>query len=129
MNIDQVCDELGIKLASQEKKMNIRPLLKLVCNRFMGSWNGLIEMLVDHVSSPANHAKIKTDHIYAGPGDNIMAEDMANCDPDVSSSLHLLLPSISLLSVTYMIAKDFVSVSMQSFKYQNLSNNICGFPI
>ncbi|KAK2710270.1 hypothetical protein QYM36_013797, partial [Artemia franciscana] len=88
VNIDQVCDELGIKLASQEKKMNIRPLLKLVCNRFMGSWNGLIEMLVDHVSSPANHAKIKTDHIYTGPGDNIMAEDMANCDPDGALVVH-----------------------------------------
>lgn len=35
-----VLDELGIKLTKNEMKLNIRPLLRLVCNRFLGDFCG-----------------------------------------------------------------------------------------
>ena len=34
--LPQVLDELGIVLSKTEMKMNIRPLLRLVCQRFFG---------------------------------------------------------------------------------------------
>ena len=34
--LPQVLDELGIVLSKSEMKMNIRPLLRLVCQRFFG---------------------------------------------------------------------------------------------
>lgn len=37
-----VLDELGIKLSKNELKLNIRPLLRLVCNRFIGDFSGKI---------------------------------------------------------------------------------------
>lgn len=35
-----VLDELGIRLTKHEFKLNIRPLLRLVCNKFLGDFNG-----------------------------------------------------------------------------------------
>jgi hypothetical protein len=35
-----VLDELGIHLVKEELKLNIRPLLRLVCKRFFGEFTG-----------------------------------------------------------------------------------------
>jgi 116 kDa U5 small nuclear ribonucleoprotein component len=32
--------ELGISLTKEEMKMNIRPLLRLICSKFIGSFSG-----------------------------------------------------------------------------------------
>jgi hypothetical protein len=39
-----VCDELGISLTKEERKLNIQPLMRLVCRRFFGD--------NDHISFP-----------------------------------------------------------------------------
>lgn len=80
-----VLDELGIRLTSEEMKMNIRPLLRLVCTRFLGDMCGLVDMCVAHVPSPQSHAPVKVQHVYTGPMDSPLAQDMINCDPDVST--------------------------------------------
>lgn len=43
-----VLDELGIKLTKEEMKINIRPLLRLICNKFLGDFSGklLLEVMV-----------------------------------------------------------------------------------
>ena len=41
--------ELGIHLSKTELKMNIRPLLRLVCSRFFGDFSGFVEMIADKV--------------------------------------------------------------------------------
>jgi len=37
---DRLFDELGIKLSKEEQKLNIRPLLALICRRFFGDFTG-----------------------------------------------------------------------------------------
>lgn len=39
--------------------MNVRPLLRLVCQRFLGDFNGFVDMLAEHVPSPVDNAKTK----------------------------------------------------------------------
>ncbi|KAK7940079.1 hypothetical protein WMY93_003405 [Mugilogobius chulae] len=39
-SLPRVLDELGIHLSKEELKLNIRPLLRLVCNRFFGEFTG-----------------------------------------------------------------------------------------
>lgn len=34
--------ELGIKLTKEEQKMNVRPLIALICKRFFGDFTGII---------------------------------------------------------------------------------------
>jgi len=71
--------------------MNIRPLLRLVCTRFLGDMCGLVDMCVTHVPSPQAHAPTKVQHVYTGPIDSPLAQDMINCDPDVSILISILL--------------------------------------
>ena len=40
-SLPRVLDELGIHLSKEELKLNIRPLLRLVCNRFFGEFTGM----------------------------------------------------------------------------------------
>ena len=39
-SLPALCDELGVHLTKEESKLNIRPLLRLVCSRFFGSFTG-----------------------------------------------------------------------------------------
>ncbi|GLG92783.1 Elongation factor 2 [Gryllus bimaculatus] len=80
--LPQVLDELGVRLTKEEMKINIRPLLRLICSRFLGDFSGFTEMCVQHVPSPADNARNKVKHIYTGPLNNDLTEDMCNCDPD-----------------------------------------------
>ncbi|KAK6166051.1 hypothetical protein SNE40_022834 [Patella caerulea] len=86
--IPQVCDELGIHLGKEEQKLNIRPLLRLVCSRFFGSFTGFVDMCVEHVPSPLDNAKNKIEHLYTGPSDSELAEEMFNCDSEGPLMIH-----------------------------------------
>ena len=78
--LPRLCDELNIKLTKAESKLNIRPLLRLVCSRFLGDFHGFTDMIAAHVPSPVENAKAKVEHVYTGPMDTDRAGDMAECD-------------------------------------------------
>jgi 116 kDa U5 small nuclear ribonucleoprotein component len=97
--------ELGVKLTKSEMKLNIRPLLRLICARFFGEFNGLTDMLAEHVPSPVANACNKIQHVYTGnldvEGDQDDYEDdeekiahenfiksMLTCDPDGPLVIH-----------------------------------------
>jgi U5 small nuclear ribonucleoprotein component len=86
--LPMLCDELGIRLTKEESKMNIRPLLRLIFQRFLGDFNGFIEMVAQHVPSPVDNATTKVQHIYGGGMDTDRATDMANCDQDGRLMVH-----------------------------------------
>lgn len=86
--LPRMCDELGISLTKEEKKMNIRPLLCIVCRRFFGDFTGFVDMCVEHLPSPAENAKNKIEHVYTGSSDSDLAEVMCTCDPDGPLMVH-----------------------------------------
>ena len=46
-------------------------------------------MCVEHVPSPVDNAKRKVEHIYTGPSDSDLAEEMAQCEAEVKQySMH-----------------------------------------
>uniref|UniRef100_A0A8C4YLG7 116 kDa U5 small nuclear ribonucleoprotein component n=1 Tax=Gopherus evgoodei TaxID=1825980 RepID=A0A8C4YLG7_9SAUR len=75
-------DELGIHLTKEELKLNIRPLLRLVCKKFFGEFTGFVDMCVQHIPSPKVGAKTKIEHTYTGGVDSDLGEAMSECDPD-----------------------------------------------
>ncbi|GAB6026747.1 U5 small nuclear ribonucleoprotein component [Chamberlinius hualienensis] len=87
-NLNRVLDELGVRLTKEESKINIRPLLRLICGRFLGDFNGLVDMCVQHVPSPAVNARNKVEHIYSGPSTSEIAESMIECDMDGPLMVH-----------------------------------------
>lgn len=43
-------------------------------------------MCVDHIPSPVDNAKKKVEHIYTGPLDSDLAEEMVLCEAEVCGS-------------------------------------------
>ncbi len=58
--------ELGVRLSASELRLNIRPLLRLVCARFFGEFTGFTDMLAEHIPSPVANACSKIEHTYSG---------------------------------------------------------------
>ncbi|CAM1330636.1 EFTUD2 (predicted) [Pycnogonum litorale] len=87
-SLNRISDELGIKLTKEESKMNIRPLLKLVCSRFFGDFNGFVDMCVQHIRSPLDNAQNKIQVMYTGPEDSELAQAMTECDMDGPLMIH-----------------------------------------
>ncbi|KAL7303257.1 hypothetical protein TKK_0004455 [Trichogramma kaykai] len=83
-----VLEETGIRLTSEEMKMNIRPLLRLVCTKFLGDMSGLVDMCVTHIPNPKTNAMNKISHIYTGPTDSPLAQDMIDCNPEGRLMIH-----------------------------------------
>ncbi|XP_033104264.1 116 kDa U5 small nuclear ribonucleoprotein component-like [Anneissia japonica] len=83
-----VLDELGIHLTKEEMKLNIRPILKLICSKFFGDFTGFVDMCVEHIPSPVMAAKNKVEHVYTGPSDSDLAEAMIDCDSEGPLMLH-----------------------------------------
>ncbi len=42
-NLPRICDELGIHLSKDEAKQNMRPLLRTVCRKFFGRYEGELD--------------------------------------------------------------------------------------
>ncbi|XP_038209465.1 116 kDa U5 small nuclear ribonucleoprotein component [Zerene cesonia] len=77
--LPDVLAELGIKLTKQEAKLNVRPLLRLVCSRFFGDFCGFVDMVTRHVPSPLEAAPRKVAHCYRGAA-GALRDDMLACD-------------------------------------------------
>ncbi|XP_025094078.1 116 kDa U5 small nuclear ribonucleoprotein component-like [Pomacea canaliculata] len=86
--LPRVCDELGVHLTKEEQKLNIRPLLRLVCRRFFGDFTGFVDMCVEHISSPVSNARSKVEHAYTGPLTSELAEEMCLCSADGPLVIH-----------------------------------------
>lgn len=80
--------ELDIRVTKEEMKCNIRPLLRLICNRFLGDFSGFVQMCVEHVKSPLENAKKKADHVYTGPKDGLIYDCMVSCDQNGPLMVH-----------------------------------------
>ena len=89
-SLPMLCDELGIRLTKEESRLNVRPLLRLVFQRFLGDFTGFTEMVAQHIPSPLDNAATKVQHIYGGNPDTKRAQDMINCDADDG---HLMIHS------------------------------------
>ncbi|XP_015920056.1 116 kDa U5 small nuclear ribonucleoprotein component [Parasteatoda tepidariorum] len=87
-SLPQLLDELSIKLTKSEMKLNVRPLLRLINSKFVGDFNGFVDMCVHHVPAPSASAKRKIEHIYTGPSGTELADVMADCDPEGPLMVH-----------------------------------------
>lgn len=80
--------ELNIKVTKEEMKCNIRPLLRMICNRFMGDFSGFVDMCVEYIKSPLENAKTKVNHIYTGPNEGTIYDNMIECNQNGNLMVH-----------------------------------------
>lgn len=81
-DLKDVLEPLGIYLKPSQFKVDAKDLLKLVCEQFFGGSEGFVDMIVEHVPSPVNGAKLKVDRYYTGPTDTKVAASIQTCDQD-----------------------------------------------
>ncbi|ORY80346.1 P-loop containing nucleoside triphosphate hydrolase protein [Protomyces lactucae-debilis] len=81
--------DLHIVLRPAAYKMNARPLLKLICREFFGPATGLVDMLFEHVASPADNAARKVENHYTGPQDTVLAKCMKSGDAQGPLVIHI----------------------------------------
>jgi U5 small nuclear ribonucleoprotein component len=73
-------EKLGIQLKPSQYKSDAKVLLKLVCEQFFGPSTGFVDMVCQHIPSPAEAAEKKLSQYYTGPLDSKVAESMKKCD-------------------------------------------------
>lgn len=71
---------LGIALKPSQYKTDAKVLLKLVCEQFFGPSTAFVDMIVQHIPSPAEAAERHLERYYTGPLDTKIAEYMKVCD-------------------------------------------------
>lgn len=81
-DLEETLATLGIRLKPSQYKTDAKDLLKLVCEQFFGAAEGFVDMVVEHIPSPAEGAKKKLDRYYTGPTDTKAAAAIDKCDQD-----------------------------------------------
>lgn len=71
----------NIKLTKEQKKLNVKPLLKITCSQFFGPFNGFVDMISKFIPSPKYNAPTKCHHIWTGPLSGELASAIYECDP------------------------------------------------
>jgi U5 small nuclear ribonucleoprotein component len=72
--------KLGIVLKPSVYKLDVRPLLRIVCKSFFGDTSPFVDLVVSNIPSPVESARAKTEKTFTGPLDCEMAACIRNCD-------------------------------------------------
>uniref|UniRef100_A0A915D2S5 Elongation factor 2 n=1 Tax=Ditylenchus dipsaci TaxID=166011 RepID=A0A915D2S5_9BILA len=78
--LPKLTGHLGIKLSKEEQKMNVRPLITLICRRFFGDFAAFVDLVVQNISSPVENGSLKVQHCYSGDVVSPLATEVAKCD-------------------------------------------------
>ncbi|KAL3124898.1 hypothetical protein niasHT_001791 [Heterodera trifolii] len=79
---------LGIKLNKEEQRMNVRPLITLICQRFFGSFTSFVDLVVNNIKSPIENGPRKVQHCYSGDATSQLPTELANCSPNGPLYIH-----------------------------------------
>lgn len=88
-DLKDTLEQLGIRLKPSEYKTDAKELMRLVCQQYFGPSTGFVDMITQHVPSPADGAKRLLERHYTGPLDTKTAEAMQNCDQDGPLVVHV----------------------------------------
>jgi U5 small nuclear ribonucleoprotein component len=88
-DLKDTLDQLGIRLKPSEYKTDAKELMRLVCQQYFGPSTGFVDMITQHVPSPAEGAKRLLERHYTGPLDSKTAEAMQSCDQDGPLVVHV----------------------------------------
>ncbi|QIX00808.1 hypothetical protein AMS68_006325 [Peltaster fructicola] len=79
--IPSLLEKLEIKLTTEEKDLEGKPLLKVVLRKFLPAADALLEMMILHLPSPKQAQAYRMETLYEGPPDDEAAVAIRDCDP------------------------------------------------
>ncbi|KAI8820180.1 P-loop containing nucleoside triphosphate hydrolase protein [Fimicolochytrium jonesii] len=101
-SLKSVLSSLGIYLKPAQLSMNVKPLLRIVCEQFFGTVGGFVDMIVDKIPSPKENAVTKVEHIYTGDLNGQYGVAMKELDPEGPLMVHI----VKLYNATDMTGFD-----------------------
>ncbi|KAF9898863.1 U5 small nuclear ribonucleoprotein component [Lobosporangium transversale] len=87
--LKKTLSSLNIFLKPKQYSLDVKPILKLVLDQFFGPPTGFVDMISQHIKSPAENAAQKVEHIYTGPVDDEAAVAMKACNPNGPLMIHI----------------------------------------
>merc|ERR1719460_1962417 len=80
--VTKMLTAVGVTLTKEDLELRQKPLLKRCMQKWLPAHDALLEMLVQHLPSPAAAQKYRVDSLYTGPLDDQWANSIRNCDPN-----------------------------------------------
>ena len=81
--VTKMIERLQIKLDSDDKGKEGKPLLKAMMRKWLPAGDALLQMITIHLPSPITAQKYRMEMLYEGPHDDPCAVGIKNCDPTV----------------------------------------------
>ena len=78
----KLLERLNIKLSSDEKDLEGKPLMKVVMRKWLPAGDTMLQMICMHLPSPVTAQKYRMEMLYEGPHDDDAAVAIKNCDPN-----------------------------------------------
>lgn len=72
---------VGVELKTEERQYQQKKLLKCVMQKWLPADEALLEMMVQHLPSPATAQRYRVENLYTGPMDDETANAIRGCDP------------------------------------------------
>ncbi|CDQ57509.1 unnamed protein product [Oncorhynchus mykiss] len=85
----KLIEKLDIKLDTEDKEKEGKPLLKAVMRRWLPAGEALLQMITIHLPSPVTAQKYRCELLYEGPGDDEAAMGIKNCDPKAPLMMYI----------------------------------------
>jgi len=80
--IAEYVEKLDIKLPKSAEELKGKPLLKTLMRVWLPAADSLLEMIINHLPSPAIAQRYRLENLYSGPMDDEAATAIKNCDPN-----------------------------------------------
>lgn len=79
--VDSMVSKLEIKLPKEAADLVGKPLLKTLMRTWLPAADALLEMIINHLPSPAIAQRYRIENLYSGPMDDDAALAIKACDP------------------------------------------------
>merc|ERR1712218_115125 len=92
MGTDKLLDKLEIKdkMKHEDLQQEGKPLMKVVMRTWLPAGEALFLMICIHLPSPVTAQKYRTEMLYEGPSDDVVAVAMKNCDPNGPLMMYII---------------------------------------
>ncbi|XP_038071560.1 elongation factor 2-like [Patiria miniata] len=85
----KLLDKLNIKLSTEAKEKEGKPLMKEVMRKWLPAGEALLQMITIHLPSPVTSQRYRMELLYEGPHDDPCALGIKTCDPTAPLMMYI----------------------------------------
>merc|ERR1712212_132794 len=86
---EKLLTKLEIKLETEEKALEGKPLLKVVMRKWLPAGDALLMMIAIHLPSPVTAQRYRMEMLYEGPHDDECGVGIKNCNPEAPLMMYI----------------------------------------